>query len=120
MIQNVAEQVCRVCGYLPVWTESLSNAEATLAQPGGHIVALVVIDVRVLGEVAEDIRTQLPELLQRWGTLPLSFPHLYLGSLQQKYEALAARSAPVPFLTIPFSAHQFGEAVLGVVASGKG
>ncbi len=36
---------------------------------------------------------------------------LYLGSVSQKYRALAARTAPVCFLTIPFSALEFGEAI---------
>lgn len=109
--QNVAEQVCRVYGYIPVCVEELSGAEAILTQRGQHPFALAVIDLRILGDLEEDTLQELPNLLEKWAKPPLHIPCVYLGSVSQKYRALAARTAPVCFLTIPFNAFEFGAAI---------
>ncbi len=113
--QNVIEQVCRVYGYLPVSVEELTAAEAILIQRGQHPFALVVIDLRVLGDAEEETLQELPNLLEKWAKPPLHIPCLYLGSVAQKYRAFAARTAPVCFLTMPFSAFEFGEAMCHTV-----
>lgn len=116
-IRNVVEQVSRVGGYRPVSEEGLADAEAILSQRGPERFALVVTDLRVLSDSDEEALDKLPALLQAWAKPPFTVPCLYLGSLSQKYGTLAAQTAPVPFLTIPFSAYEFGEAMQGLVGA---
>lgn len=70
-----------------------------------------MIDLRLLGEAEEETLQELPSLLEKWGKPPLHIPCLYVGSVSQKYLALATRTAPVRVLTIPFTAFELGEAM---------
>ena len=116
-LQNVVEQVCRVSGYRPVSTKSLADAETILAQREKPPFMLVMLDIRVIDGSEEELLTQLPDVLQLWATPPLTIPCLYLGFLSHKYAALATRTAPVPFLTLPVSASELRAAMQELVGS---